>query len=156
MLLLPTFWSGSLERSDLDPVHARNPGLPRYRPPFQYLFYETIVVRPDFFRNYVILGNYRWQPPRLNGTTMVHLNSKNRKTLEALFEAPTRSDVRWTDFEALLASLGAVISEGRGSRVRVLLNKCEAVFHRPHPRPEMNKGAVASAREFLRRAGSEP
>jgi hypothetical protein len=87
---------------------------------------------------------------------MVHLNSKNRRTLEALFGKPTRSDVRWTDFEALLASLEAIISEGRGSRVRVLLNNCEAVFHRPHPRPEMNKGAVGSAREFLRRAGVEP
>jgi hypothetical protein len=87
---------------------------------------------------------------------MVHLNSKNRKTLEALFELPTRSDVRWADFEALLTSLGAVISEGRGSRVRILMNECEAVFHRPHPRPEMNKGAVGSAREFLRRAGLQP
>ena len=87
---------------------------------------------------------------------MVHLNSKNRKTLEALFETPARSDVRWADFKALLTSLEATISEGRGSRVRVLLNNCEAVFHRPHPRPDMNKGAVGSAREFLRRSGVEP
>ena len=84
------------------------------------------------------------------------MNAKNRKTLEAIFELPTLSNVRWSDFEALLMSLGAVISEGRGSRVRVLLNDCEAVFHRPHPRPEMNKGAVGSAREFLRRAGIVP
>jgi hypothetical protein len=84
------------------------------------------------------------------------VNSKNRKTLEALFEVPSRSDIRWSDFENLLLSLGATISEGRGSRVRLLLNDTEAVFHRPHPRPEMNKGAVASAREFLRRAGIEP
>ncbi len=87
---------------------------------------------------------------------MVQLNYKNQKTLEALFEMPARSNLRWTDFETLLTSLGATISEGRGSRVRVLLNDCEAVFHRPHPRPDMNKGAVGSAREFLRRAGVEP
>jgi hypothetical protein len=86
---------------------------------------------------------------------MVQLNSKNQKTLEALFEIPSRSNLRWADFETLLASLGATILEGRGSRVRVLLNNCEAVFHRQHPRPDMNKGAVSSAREFLRRAGVE-
>jgi len=42
--------------------------------------------------------------------------------------------------------------EGRGSRVRFLLNGVEAVFHHPHPRPDTNKGA----REFLKMAGIEP
>jgi hypothetical protein len=33
------------------------------------------------------------------------------------------------------------------------LNGCRAVFHRPHPRKETNKGAVASMRRFLTTAG---
>jgi hypothetical protein len=30
-----------------------------------------------------------------------------------------------------------------------------AVFHRPHPRKEIDKGAVKSLRKFLREAGVE-
>jgi hypothetical protein len=45
--------------------------------------------------------------------------------------------------------LGADISEGRGSRVRIALNGIRAVFHRPHPHKEANKGAIVSLRKFL-------
>jgi hypothetical protein len=31
-----------------------------------------------------------------------------------------------------------------------------AVFHRPHPRPETNKGAVDAVRQFLIHAGVKP
>jgi hypothetical protein len=34
------------------------------------------------------------------------LSSKNRKTLEAIFENPVRSDVEWKKIESLLAALG--------------------------------------------------
>ena len=84
------------------------------------------------------------------------MNAKHRRTLEAIFARPVPSDIRWSDIESLLDALGAERSEGRGSRVRFLLNGAEAVFHRPHPRPETNKGAVASVREFLKLAGIEP
>lgn len=53
-------------------------------------------------------------------------------------------------------ALGAERSEGRGSRVRFLLNGTEAVFHRPHPRPETNKAAIVKAAEFLEAAGVVP
>ena len=84
------------------------------------------------------------------------MNSKHRRTLEAIFARPVPADLRWSEIEALLIALGAERSEGRGSRVRFLLNEAEAVFHRPHPKPETNKGAVASVREFLTTAGIEP
>jgi hypothetical protein len=70
--------------------------------------------------------------------------------------AAVRSDVRWRDVEALFAALGAEITEGRGSRVRVLLNGAEAVFHRPHPKPETDKGALKAVKRFLSEAGIEP
>lgn len=57
---------------------------------------------------------------------------------------------------ALLAAAGADISEGRGSRVRISLNGVDAVFHRPHPRKETDKGAVSSMRRYLTEAGLEP
>lgn len=86
----------------------------------------------------------------------MRLGGKHRKTLRAIFEAPTRSDVVWTDIEKLLRALGAEISEGRGSRVRVYLNGVRAVFHRSHPRKETDKGALKSMRRFQTEAGIEP
>ena len=81
------------------------------------------------------------------------MNSKNRWTLECIFEDPVRSAVRWSDVEALLHALGSEISEGRGSRVRVSLNGVDAVFHRPHPQPDTDKGALKAVRRFLEHAG---
>lgn len=61
--------------------------------------------------------------------------------------------MRWDDIEMLLANLGADISEGRGSRVRIALHGVRAVFHRPHPNRETDKGALQSVRRFLESAG---
>jgi hypothetical protein len=49
--------------------------------------------------------------------------------------------------------LGAELSEGRGSRIRISLNGVRAVFHRPHPKKETDKGAVVSMRRLLKEAG---
>ncbi|NIM12129.1 MAG: addiction module toxin, HicA family [Candidatus Aminicenantes bacterium] len=84
------------------------------------------------------------------------MKKKHRKTLEAIFKRPTQAGISWIDIEALLISLGAAISEGRGSRVRIELNGEDAVFHRPHPEKETDKGAVASMRRFLENAGVKP
>jgi len=83
------------------------------------------------------------------------MKSKHSKTLHAIFETPVRSNILWKDIESLLISLGAETSEGRGSRVRIVLNNVRAVFHRPHPRKETDKGAVVSMRRFLIEAGVE-
>ncbi len=81
------------------------------------------------------------------------MRRKHFKTLKAIFENPIRSDVVWNDVEALLKTLGAEITEGSGSRVRIALNDIRAVFHRPHPRKEIDKGALRSMRYFLIGAG---
>jgi hypothetical protein len=86
----------------------------------------------------------------------MELSSKHRRTLRATFEDPIRSDIAWTDIETLLAALGAELSEGRGSRVRIYLNGIRTVFHRPHPRKEIEKGALKSMRRFLKEAGISP
>jgi hypothetical protein len=81
------------------------------------------------------------------------LNNKHTKTLKDVFENPVRADVEWSDIESLFKALGGRISEGRGSRVRVALSGKVAVFHRPHPRKETDKGALKSVRRFLIEAG---
>jgi hypothetical protein len=81
------------------------------------------------------------------------MNNRQRQTLDKIFERPERSDISWSDIESLFKALGAKISEGRGSRVRVALNDVRAVFHRPHPDRLTDKGAVKSVRRFLHEAG---
>lgn len=76
--------------------------------------------------------------------------------MQDIFENPVRANILWIDIEAVLKALGAEISEGRGSRVRIVLNDVRAVFHRPHPRKETDKGAIKSMRRFLLEAGVEP
>ena len=84
------------------------------------------------------------------------LSSKHRKTLLAIFDNPVRSDVEWEKIESLFYVLGGDLSEGRGSRIRVALNDVRAVFHRPHPQKETDKGALKSVRRFLKEAGITP
>jgi len=84
------------------------------------------------------------------------MNQKHRRTLEAVFDDPIRSNIPWRNIEAMLKATGAEISEGEGSRVRIALNGVRAVFHRPHPRKETDKGAVRSMRRFLTEAGVIP
>lgn len=80
------------------------------------------------------------------------LAGRHRRTLGAIFQDPIRANVAWSDVERLLLALGAEVTEGRGSRVRVALRGVRAVFHRPHPQKETGKGALESVRRFLRAA----
>ena len=84
------------------------------------------------------------------------MKAKHKRTLTAIYARPIRSGIAWMDIEALLMAAGADISEGSGSRVRIALNGVRAVFHRPHPKKETDKGAVASMRRFLQEAGIKP
>ena len=82
--------------------------------------------------------------------------SRHLRLLRAILSTRSPANIRWHEVEALLRYLGAEISEGSGSRVRVNLNGVRAVFHRPHPRPETDKGALDSLRRFLKEAGVNP
>lgn len=84
------------------------------------------------------------------------MRNRHYVTLCAIFEDPARSNINWQEIESLLRSVGAELSEGRGSRVRIALNGRKAVFHRPHPEKETDKGAVKSMRDFLIASGVEP
>ena len=84
------------------------------------------------------------------------MSRKHDRTLEAIFAEPIRANVNWSDIEAMLKAFGAEISQGRGSRVRIVLGGVRAVFHRPHPRKETDKGSLRSMRRFLIEAGVTP
>ena len=77
-------------------------------------------------------------------------------TLELIFARPVNGSIRWADIETLFASLGAEVSEHEGSRVGVFLFGEVRVFHRPHPSPDTDKGAVASIRKWLHEHGVRP
>ena len=81
------------------------------------------------------------------------MNNKHKKTYADIYTDPVLANIDWNDIEALLIALGAEISEGKGSRARVFLNGVRAVFHRPHPNTNTDKGAVKSVRKFLENAG---
>lgn len=86
----------------------------------------------------------------------MRLSGKSRKTLAAIFADPVPANIPWADVERLLRALGAELSQGRGSRVRIYLNGVRAVFHRPHPERETDRGAVKSIKRYLTEAGIEP
>jgi HicA toxin of bacterial toxin-antitoxin, len=78
------------------------------------------------------------------------------RTLEAVFSHPTSANISWKDIEALFTGLGAEVSEREGSRVAIFLFNEVRVFHRPHPSPKTDKGAVASVRKWLEQHGVKP
>ena len=77
------------------------------------------------------------------------MKRKHQRTLELIYKRPTSDNIRWKDDESLFKELGADVSERAGSRVAVVLFDEVRVFHRPHPSPNTDKGAIASIRKWL-------
>ena len=88
--------------------------------------------------------------------TYMFMKRKHQKTLELVFSRPASANVKWRDIEALFLALGAELVEREGSRVEVFLFGEVRVFHRPHPRPDTDKGAVSSIRKWLERNEVKP
>jgi len=84
------------------------------------------------------------------------MRRKHLRTLEAIFGRPVSANIQWREIGALFRELGAQIDDRQGSRVEVFLFGEVRVFHRPHPRPDTDKGAVASIRACLESHGVEP
>lgn len=84
------------------------------------------------------------------------MKRKHQRTLELIFSRPTSANVRWSDIEALLMELGGLLSEREGSRLLVRLFNDRRVFHRPHPEPTTDKGAIEAIRKWLEANGVRP
>lgn len=84
------------------------------------------------------------------------MNSRHRKTLEAVFAKPILRNIEWRRIEAMLIAFGCELIEGRGSRVAFKWNGLRADFHRPHPGKEAKPYQVRAVREFLERLEVRP
>jgi hypothetical protein len=84
------------------------------------------------------------------------MKRKSSKTIALIFARPVSGSIKWRDIESLLVDLGATVSEREGSRIGVLLFGEVRVFHRPHPSPDTDKGAVESIRKWLFENGVQP
>lgn len=94
------------------------------------------------------------------------MNSKQLKTLKAVFAQPTSKTLEWADIESLLKATGCTVIEGNGSRVRFVYEERNekgeltaqhaATFHRPHPAKEAKQYQVRQARDFLTLIGVTP
>ena len=84
------------------------------------------------------------------------MNSKQRKTLEAIFSDPVNGAIEWQRIEALLVAVGCRVVEGSGSSGGFEKNGIRAHFHRPHPNKEALKYRVKDARVFLQQIGVTP
>jgi hypothetical protein len=93
-------------------------------------------------------GAIKWHHP--------DMTRSHRKTLALIFRHPPSANVKWADIEALLKGLGGEISEREGSRIGVRLFGERRVFHRPHPSPDTDRGAVSSIRKWLEENGVTP
>ncbi|AHJ69332.1 Hypothetical protein GbCGDNIH2_7281 [Granulibacter bethesdensis] len=84
------------------------------------------------------------------------MNSKQSKTLEAVFRDPVSGTIEWAAIESLLVAVGCRVIEGNGSRVRFEKDGEIESFHRPHPTKEAKRYQVRATRAFLIRLGITP
>ena len=84
------------------------------------------------------------------------MNSKQRKTLEAIFADPVNGNLEWKLIEFLLVAVGCRVIEGSGSSVTFERDGMRAYFHRPHPERAALRYRVRDARDFLRLIGLTP
>ncbi|AZG07446.1 type II toxin-antitoxin system HicA family toxin [Pigmentiphaga sp. H8] len=84
------------------------------------------------------------------------MKAKHQRTLELIFSRPTPGGVKWSAIVGLFHELGAEFVEREGSRVAVVFRDQVMVLHRPHPTPDVDKGAVASIRKWLEESGVKP
>ena len=85
------------------------------------------------------------------------MKRKHTKTLALIFHRPVSANVKFDEAVSLLVDLGAAIETNReGSRIGVVLFGEVRVLHKPHPSPNMDKGAVAALRDWLEQQGETP
>ena len=84
------------------------------------------------------------------------MNSKHKKTLQAVFATPTSKTLEWARIESLLMTIECKVLEGNGSRVRFVHGTTILALHRPHPAKEAKAYQVVEVREFLKIIGVTP
>lgn len=84
------------------------------------------------------------------------MNTKQRRTLAAIFSKPTPVGLEWRAVASLIKALCGKIRHGDGSKVRIDLKGESINIHSPHPQKELKRYAVKLIRELLTRTGDIP
>jgi len=84
------------------------------------------------------------------------MNSKHRKTFEAIFSEPANGSLPGDRIDGLLAAVGCNVGEGRGSSVIFEKDGRRAYFHRPHPHRDALIYRIKAVREFLLKLEIKP
>jgi hypothetical protein len=84
------------------------------------------------------------------------MNSKQRKTFDAIFTDPVSKTLPWDDIESLLKSIECRVIEKAGSAVAFEKNGQMMHAHRPHPQNTVKQYVVKAARDFLTKIGETP
>ena len=79
------------------------------------------------------------------------MNSKHRKTIQAVRRVPASASILWDDIESLFVAIGCEVVEGPGSAVSFKKDGEVEFFHRPHPQKEAQRYQVRAAKRFLER-----
>ena len=82
------------------------------------------------------------------------MNSKQKRNLAAIFDEPTRTNIVWSDIESLFIAIGAEVSKGSGSRVRIALNGGRAYFHPASSKPRNRSRCIAFCADVFEKRGS--
>ena len=84
------------------------------------------------------------------------MNSKQRKTLEAIFSKRIPKTLPWDEMVSLLKGVGCKLKEREGSAV--IFDKNGEIFHahRPHPNKEVKGYVIKQLRIYLERIGEKP
>jgi len=77
------------------------------------------------------------------------MNSKQRNTFAKIFDNPVRKNIKWTDVEKLIVSVGGSIKQADGSRIRIDLAEYSLNIHTQHPHKELKPYQVRAIRKLF-------
>lgn len=84
------------------------------------------------------------------------MNSKHKKTLDAIFSDPINGNLEWAKIESLLIAACCRVIEAKGSGVTFEKDGIREYFHRPHPDKTALRYRIKAVRIFLVRLGFAP
>ena len=90
-------------------------------------------------------------------TMVIITNSKQRRTLERIFETPAPKDVYWDDVVSLFKHLGYKEIQGSGSRVRFQQEEHPTFkMHRPHRSKHVAPETIIDIKCHMAKIGVKP
>lgn len=86
-----------------------------------------------------------------------HLSSRDRRTIDRIFQHPLCVNLNWRDVMHLFDSLKAEVQQNAHDKVKVTLNGVEHFFGGHHHGKSVNsRDELVELRHFLEQAGLKP